>query len=126
MKLLLIDFFVKVCYAHIYFPVETCFIRKYNLRLYYNPCKGKDINNSTTLGDFTMAREYIKRHWLTLLGIAIGALGGFLYWKFIGCTTGTCPITSSPINSSIWGSIIGGLLFSSFQKENKVSTNKDK
>jgi len=94
--------------------------------LYYNPCKGKNINNSTTLGDFTMARKYIKRHWLTLLGIVIGALGGFLYWKFIGCTTGTCPITSSPINSSIWGSIIGGLLFSSFQKENKVSTNKDK
>ena len=72
-----------------------------------------------------MAKLFFKRHWLTLLGIALGAAGGFLYWNFIGCTTGTCPITSSPINSSVWGAIIGGLLFSSFQKENKISTDKD-
>ncbi|WP_455638856.1 DUF6132 family protein [Parabacteroides sp.] len=71
-----------------------------------------------------MAKTFFKRHWLTLLGIAIGALGGFLYWRFVGCTTGTCPITSSPVNSSVWGAIIGGLLFSSFRKEDKVSINK--
>ena len=88
--------------------------------------QGKDKNDITALGGFIMTKVYIKRHWLTLLGIVIGALGGFLYWKFIGCTTGTCPITSSPINSSVWGAIIGGLLLSSFQKESKVSTNKDK
>ena len=72
-----------------------------------------------------MAKLFFKRHWLTLLGIALGAAGGLLYWNFIGCTTGTCPITSSPINSSVWGAIIGGLLLSSFQKENKISTDKD-
>ena len=72
-----------------------------------------------------MAKLFFKRHWLTLLGIALGAAGGFLYWNFIGCTTGTCPITSSPITSSVWGAIIGGLLLSSFQKENKISTDKD-
>lgn len=72
-----------------------------------------------------MIKEQFKRHWLTLLGIAIGALGGFLYWRFVGCTTGTCPITSSPFNSTLWGAITGGLLFSSFKKENKVSTDKD-
>ncbi len=72
-----------------------------------------------------MAKLFFKRHWLTLLGIALGAAGGFLYWNFIGCTTGTCPITSSPINSSVWGAIIGGLLLSSFQKENKITTDKD-
>lgn len=72
-----------------------------------------------------MVKLFFKRHWLTLLGIALGAAGGFLYWNFIGCTTGTCPITSSPINSSVWGAIIGGLLLSSFQKENKISTDKD-
>ena len=72
-----------------------------------------------------MAKLFFKRHWLTLLGIALGAAGGFLYWNFIGCTTGTCPITSSPINSSVRGAIIGGLLLSSFQKENKITTDKD-
>lgn len=60
----------------------------------------------------------IKKNWLTLLGILIGALGGFLYWKFVGCNTGSCPITSSPTITSLWGALIGGLLFSMFKKEN--------
>lgn len=61
----------------------------------------------------------IKKHWLTLLGACVGALGGFLYWKFIGCSTGSCPITSSPLMSTIWGATMGGLLFNLLKKENK-------
>lgn len=34
-------------------------------------------------------------------------------------TTGTCPITSSPVNSSIWGAAMGGLLLSSFMPEHR-------
>jgi hypothetical protein len=36
-------------------------------------------------------------HSLAKLGvfIALGALGGFAYYTFIGCTSGTCPITSN-------------------------------
>ena len=44
--------------------------------------------------------KLLKRHWPTLLGAALGALGGYLYWYFVGCADGTCPITSSPLNSS--------------------------
>ena len=36
-----------------------------------------------------------------------------------GLSTGTCPITSSPVNSSIWGAAMGGLLLSSFIPERK-------
>lgn len=61
--------------------------------------------------------QWIKRHALTIIGIVIGGLGGFLYWKFVGCQSGTCPITSSPINSTLWGLILGGLLFNSFEKK---------
>lgn len=53
----------------------------------------------------------IKRNWSYLAGMAIGALGGYLYWYFIGCSDGTCAITSSPVNSSIWGAVMGALLF---------------
>lgn len=51
-----------------------------------------------------------------LIGLAVGAIGGFLYWRLIGCSSGTCPITSSPIISSVWGALLGGLVLSSFKK----------
>lgn len=60
----------------------------------------------------------MKNKKMLLFGVAFGALVGFLYWNFIGCTTGTCAITSSPINSTIYGSLMGGLLFSSWKKNN--------
>ena len=52
--------------------------------------------------------KLLKRHWPTLLGAALGALGGYLYWYFVGCADGTCPITSSPLNSTLWGAVMGG------------------
>ena len=38
-----------------------------------------------------------------------GTIGGFLYWKFIGCTTGTCPIKSVWYFSTLWGMAAGYL-----------------
>ncbi len=64
--------------------------------------------------------KYIKKYWTHLLGALIGAIGGFLYWKFIGCTTGTCPITSSPINSTLYGVLLGVLFGGLFQKKEKT------
>jgi len=60
-----------------------------------------------------------KKHLLTLAGIGLGMVVGFLYWKYVGCTSGTCLITSNPANSTIYGAVMGGLLFSMFKKENK-------
>lgn len=57
----------------------------------------------------------LKKHVLTLLGVALGALGGFLYWYFVGCASGTCPITASPVNSTLWGAVMGGLVLSMFE-----------
>ena len=45
-----------------------------------------------------------------LIGAAIGAGLGFLYYKFIGCATGTCPITRNPYTSVIYGMVIGILM----------------
>ncbi len=60
----------------------------------------------------------ILKHKFTLAGIAVGAVGGFLYYYYIGCASGTCAITSKPINSTIYGAVMGGLLFSIIKKDN--------
>jgi len=64
-------------------------------------------------------KAFLKKNILTIIGVPLGALAGFLYWKFVGCNSGSCAITSNPVNSTIYGSIMGGLLFSMFQKDNK-------
>ena len=47
---------------------------------------------------------------LTAVLAVLGALGGFLYYKFVGCVTGTCPITSNPWSSSVYGAVLGILV----------------
>ena len=71
-----------------------------------------------------MMKEFFKGHGWTIAGIVSGALGGFLYWHFVGCSTGSCPITSSPINSSIRGAAMGGLVLSSFKADKQVKKEK--
>lgn len=39
-----------------------------------------------------------------------GALAGYLYYRFVGCRSGACPITSSPIISTLYGAMLGFLL----------------
>ena len=56
---------------------------------------------------------------LLTVGILIGSVAGLLYWKFFGCESGSCPISSSPYISTLYGAILGGLLFSIFRIEKK-------
>jgi hypothetical protein len=65
------------------------------------------------------ATNWIKKNILYFIGSIIGGIGGYVYWYFIGCDSGGCPITASPINSVIWGAMMGSLLLSMFKKEKK-------
>jgi hypothetical protein len=44
-----------------------------------------------------------------VLPITLGAVGGFLYYNFIGCN-GSCAITGSPVNSTLYGAFVGLIL----------------
>ena len=68
------------------------------------------------------AMTLLKNHWLTLAGVALGALGGYLYYYFVGCNSGTCVITSKPFNSTIYGALMGGLFFNLFKKNTNQKT----
>jgi len=48
--------------------------------------------------------------WFKLSFALVGTIGGFLYWKFVGCSSGTCPIKSVWYYSSLWGMAMGYLL----------------
>ncbi len=48
-----------------------------------------------------------------VIGAVIGAaVGYFVFYKMIGCASGTCPITSNPLSSTIYGAVIGLLMAS--------------
>ena len=45
-----------------------------------------------------------------LIGIVVGAIAGYAYYYFIGCSSGSCAITSNPVNSTLYGILFGALL----------------
>jgi len=47
--------------------------------------------------------------WKTVLFTVTGGLGGFLYYHFAGCSSGTCAITGNPYASVAFGSLLGYL-----------------
>lgn len=59
---------------------------------------------------------FFKKYKLGILGTLIGGILGYAYYHFIGCSSGTCAITSKPINSSVYGMVVGYLIFSTFDK----------
>jgi hypothetical protein len=66
-----------------------------------------------------MVLSFIKKNQGSLIGIIIGAIAGWLYWNFVGCSSGTCAITSKPINSTLYGALMGYLVAGVFQKNVK-------
>ncbi len=74
------------------------------------------------LAEYLSKMDWFKRNYLYFLGALTGALAGYLYWQEIGCLSGTCAITSKPLNSTLYGALMGSLLFGLFVKEKKSKT----
>lgn len=62
---------------------------------------------------------FLSKYKLTLIGLFLGAIAGYLYYHFVGCASGTCAITSRPLNSTLYGAMMGSLFFNLFTKEKK-------
>ncbi len=54
-------------------------------------------------------KNFFKKHSLPVILTMTGAVGGFLYWKLVGCNSGTCPIQSVWYWSTLWGAAVGYL-----------------
>lgn len=66
-------------------------------------------------------KSFIKKNILGIIGIAIGTIGGYAYYYYIGCKSGTCPLTSNPYISMLFGAIMGYLIGDMFKKNEKKS-----
>lgn len=66
-----------------------------------------------------MVLEFIIKYQRNLIGITLGAIAGFLYWNYVGCASGTCAITSKPINSTLYGALMGYLVAGMFKRNVK-------
>lgn len=67
-------------------------------------------------------KTFWAKHKWQLLGTGLGFLGGFLYWYFVGCNSGSCPIQSNWHTSTLYGGVIGFLL-GDLIKQPKKETN---
>ena len=65
--------------------------------------------------------ERLLKYRLEIAGLLLGAIAGWCYWYFVGCASGTCFITSKPLNSAVYGSVVGMLMLSLFKKEKRKS-----
>jgi hypothetical protein len=73
-------------------------------------------------------KELFGKHKLVIIFSAAGAIGGYLYWKFVGCQSGTCPIKSVWYLTTFWGLLVGyltGSILKDFlvylKKKNKIN-----
>jgi phage shock protein E len=63
-----------------------------------------------------MIRKFWKQNWYYLVGISVGAIGGYLYWYLTGCENG-CSISGNPLNSSLYFALIGGIAASLYNNK---------
>lgn len=69
-------------------------------------------------------KKWFSKNKLYVLGAVIGAVAGFFYWQQVGCSSGTCMITSKPINSTLYGAVMGALLLGMFKANDKKQSSE--
>ncbi len=76
-------------------------------------------------------KRFIRNNKWALTGLLAGSVAGYLYWKLVGCTSGSCPIRSVWYWSTLWGAAAGYLLgdlvrdlINRFRKKNKENAGE--
>lgn len=61
----------------------------------------------------------------TIVAIVIGGIAGFSYYHFIGCSSGSCPITGNPYISTAYGAMMGFIFALPSKKKKEISDEKN-
>jgi len=70
-------------------------------------------------------RKWIINNKIILAGMMLGAITGYFYYRLVGCSNGTCLISSKPVNSTVYFAVMGAIFFGLFKKET-VDRRNDK
>lgn len=60
-------------------------------------------------------KKIVRKNMPAIAGAVVGATVWFFYWKFIGCSTGTCYIQFGPDRMRLYGALMGGLMLNMFK-----------
>jgi hypothetical protein len=63
--------------------------------------------------------KWVKTSLGAIIGTLMGGIGGYIYYRMVGCPSGACTITSNPWLTVLWGAILGYLIGSTFSKKTK-------
>lgn len=71
-----------------------------------------------------------KKLLIYVAGVLLGAVLGYLYYYYIGCRSGSCPLRSNPFYNIVLGSLIGYLIIDAlygffFQKKKSKKFDKE-
>lgn len=68
-------------------------------------------------------KKKFKFNFIPVIGAVVGAIGGYIYYLEVGCSSGSCAITSNPYMSMLWGAALGYLVFDIFTKRRKKKSD---
>jgi hypothetical protein len=64
----------------------------------------------TTIEIMMKIKSLIKKHKLSLIGLILGGIAGYLYWYYVGCLSGTCPLKQLWYYDALLGALIGWVI----------------
>ena len=67
-----------------------------------------------------MEVRLLRRYKGTMIGGIVGGIAGFAYYYYVGCASGTCPISSNPFVSTLYVGTIGALLGTRTKKKKQA------
>ena len=69
--------------------------------------------------------EYINKHKFGFVLVIPGIIAGYLYWKYVGCLSGTCAIQTTWYTMVLFGGLIGYFIGDSIDDQIKKRKKKD-
>ncbi len=70
----------------------------------------------------------LKKYIVIFSGISAGVIAGYLYYFYVGCRTGACPLRANPYYNMLLGGLLGFIItdwiFSALNKKSSKTEKK--